>query len=95
MADNLTTKAAIAAHEKLVMTVPQAGALLGLSRDASYAAAARGDIPTIRIGHLLKVPVVQFNRLLNDAKYTVTPRSHAQTSQPQRRGAVDDTTDLA
>ena len=68
VADNLTTKAAIAAHEKLVMTVPQAGALLGLSRDASYAAAARGDIPTIRIGHLLKVPVIQFNRLLNGTK---------------------------
>ena len=36
---------------KLVMTVPEAGAKLGLSREASYKAARRGDIPTIRIGH--------------------------------------------
>ena len=62
-------------EEKLVMTVPEAGKKLGLSREASYQAARRGEIPTIRIGHLLKVPVVQFNRLLNDGK----------TSQPQRR----------
>ena len=53
---------------KLVMTVPEAGAKLGLSRQASYQAARRGDIPTIRIGHLLKVPVVQFNRLLDGAR---------------------------
>jgi excisionase family DNA binding protein len=53
---------------KLVMTVPEAGAKLGLSREASYKAARRGDIPTIRIGNLLKVPVVQFNRLLDGTK---------------------------
>jgi len=50
--------------EKLVMSVPEAGAMLCLSREASYQAAKRGEIPTIRIGRLLKVPVVQFNRLL-------------------------------
>jgi hypothetical protein len=51
--------------EVLVMTVPEAGAKLGLSREASYAAAKRGDIPTISIGKLKKVPVVRFNRLLS------------------------------
>ena len=50
--------------ERVVMTVPEAGEKLGLSREGAYAAAKRGDIPTIRIGSLLKVPVVQFNRLL-------------------------------
>lgn len=29
----------------------------GLSENAAYAAARRGDIPTIRLGGLLKVPV--------------------------------------
>ena len=52
----------------LTYLVPQAGEMLGLTRNASYAAAKRGEIPTIRIGHLLKVPVVQFNRLLDGAK---------------------------
>ena len=42
----------------LTMTVPEAGArYFGLSRNAAYAAAARGDIPTIKIGRLLRVPV--------------------------------------
>jgi hypothetical protein len=44
------------------MSVPEAGSELGLGRNASYAAAARGDIPTIRIGGLIKVPVAAFYR---------------------------------
>lgn len=40
------------------MTVPEAGAeYFGLSRNASYEAAKRGDIPTIKIGKLLRVPI--------------------------------------
>jgi hypothetical protein len=38
-------------------TVELAGRLCyGLCRNSAYAAAARGDIPTIKIGKLLKVP---------------------------------------
>jgi excisionase family DNA binding protein len=50
--------------ERLVMTVPEAGRKLGLSKDAAYDAAKRGDIPTIRVGHLLKVPKIRFERML-------------------------------
>ncbi len=40
------------------LTVPEAGRLYyGLGRNASYDAARRGDIPTIRLGRLLRVPV--------------------------------------
>ena len=53
--------------EKLVMDVPEAGAKLGLTRNASYAAAKRGDIPTIRIGRLLRVPKEAFQRMLDAA----------------------------
>jgi hypothetical protein len=35
---------------KLALSVPEAGKLLGLSRNGSYEAAARGDLPTVRIG---------------------------------------------
>lgn len=39
--------------------VPDAGALFfGLGRNASYEAAKRGDIPTIKIGGRVMVPVV-------------------------------------
>jgi excisionase family DNA binding protein len=50
--------------ERVVYTVPEAGRLLGLSRNGSYEAAKRGDIPTIRIGRLLLVPKVPFHRML-------------------------------
>jgi excisionase family DNA binding protein len=47
-----------------VMTVEEAGVELRLGRNAAYAAAARGEIPTIRIGRLLRVPTAAFNRML-------------------------------
>ncbi len=54
--------------DRAVMSVwPEAGRKLGLSRNSSYEAAARGDIPTIRIGRRLLVPKVAFERLLASA----------------------------
>src|SRR5437764_13081151 len=47
---------------RLVYSVPEAGRLLGLSRNAAYAAAQRGEIPVIRIGRRLLVPKVPFHR---------------------------------
>ncbi|HMF21237.1 MAG TPA: helix-turn-helix domain-containing protein [Pseudolabrys sp.] len=52
------------ADERVVYTVPEAGRLLGLSRNGSYAAAKRGDFPTIRVGRLLLVPKGPFHRLI-------------------------------
>jgi excisionase family DNA binding protein len=43
---------------------PETAGLLGLSRNSVYAAAARGDIPTIRIGGRLLVPKTALDRLL-------------------------------
>jgi excisionase family DNA binding protein len=48
-----------------VMSIEEAGRKLDLSRNGAYAAAARGEIPTIRIGRLLKVPKTAFQRLLD------------------------------
>jgi excisionase family DNA binding protein len=47
--------------------VPEAGEMLGLNRNAAYAAAKRGDIPTIRIGKLIRVPKLAFHRMLEKA----------------------------
>ena len=50
------------------MTVPEAGKLYyGLGRNAAYAAAVRGDIPTIRVGRLLRVPIAAMERRLEQA----------------------------
>jgi excisionase family DNA binding protein len=52
--------------EPKTMTVPEAGAqYFGLSRAGSYTAAKNGDIPTIRIGRLLRVPVRALEECLN------------------------------
>jgi excisionase family DNA binding protein len=50
--------------ERLVYTVPEAGRLLGLGRNAAYEAAKRGDIPTLRMGRRLLVPKIPFHRML-------------------------------
>ena len=55
-------------HDKrLVYEVPEAGAMLGLTRNASYEAAKRGDLPIIRIGKLIKVPKAAFHAMLERA----------------------------
>jgi hypothetical protein len=52
----------------LTISVPEAGRrYFGLSRNGSYAAAARGEIPTIKVGRLRRVPVRAMERLLDTA----------------------------
>ena len=47
------------------LSVPDAGRqYFELGRNASYEAARRGDIPTIRIGRKVRVPVVALERML-------------------------------
>jgi excisionase family DNA binding protein len=51
----------------LVISVPEAGRRLGIGRSSAYAAAARGEIPTVRFGGLLRVPLRAIERLLDAA----------------------------
>jgi excisionase family DNA binding protein len=48
------------------LSVPEAGKWLGIGRNAAYEAARRGEIPTVRIGRLLRVPVVALERKLDE-----------------------------
>jgi hypothetical protein len=53
--------------ERKTISVPQAGReYFDLGRNASYEAARRGEIPTIKIGRLLRVPVVALERKLQE-----------------------------
>jgi hypothetical protein len=55
-------------NTELTISVPEAGArYFGMSRNASYAAAARGEIPTIKVGRLKRVPVRAMERKLDQA----------------------------
>ncbi len=54
--------------QKPTMSVPEAGQrYFGLGRNASYAAAARGDLPTIKVGGRIFVSVVALERRLAEA----------------------------
>ena len=52
------------AEEVLTITVEQAGKRLGIGRSGAYAAAARGQLPTIQFGRRLVVPLAALNKLL-------------------------------
>ena len=51
--------------EKLTLPAwPDTGKILGLGRNATYEAIARGEIPSIRIGKRILVPKAALERLL-------------------------------
>lgn len=52
------------ATERRTVSVEEAGKVLGLCRNSAYAAARRGEIPVIRIGRLIRVPILALERLL-------------------------------
>jgi len=55
--------------EQKTLSVPVAGKIYyGLGRNASYEAAARGDLITIRVGKLLRVPIVAMDKKLETAE---------------------------
>jgi hypothetical protein len=56
------------ADEK-TLDVPTAGKrYFGLGRNASYQAVARGEMPVVRIGKMLRVPVIALERMLSEAR---------------------------
>jgi hypothetical protein len=65
------------------LSVPEAGReYYGLGRNGSYAAAKRGDLPTIRIGKLLRVPVRALEQKL-DATLMKRDEPGKQESEPR------------
>jgi hypothetical protein len=53
------------------ISVPEAGRrYFNLKRNGSYEAAHRGEIPVIRIGRRLRVPIVALERMLEEARPT-------------------------
>ena len=50
--------------EKRTYSIPEVAKVLGIGRTAAYEAARTGEIPTIRIGKRILVPVAALERLL-------------------------------
>lgn len=53
--------------EALTLTIPEAAALLGISRAGAYQAARNGDIPTVQIGRRLLVPKARLLAMISGA----------------------------
>ncbi len=53
--------------ERLGVSVEEMGRALGIGRNAAYEAVRRGDIPAIRIGRRLIVPIEALRKKLEEA----------------------------
>ena len=51
--------------ERWTYTIPETARILGIGRSAAYEAANRGEIPTIRIGKRILVPIEALKRRLS------------------------------
>jgi excisionase family DNA binding protein len=52
------------ADSPVTLTIPQAAKRLGVTRNSAYQAARRGEIPTIKIGKRILVPVAALEKKL-------------------------------
>jgi hypothetical protein len=81
-------------EERKTISVPEAGKeYFDLGRNASYDAARRGDIPTIKLGRLLRVPVVALEGMLErtiaarpESRSAVLPSVGASQREPSTDG---------
>jgi excisionase family DNA binding protein len=60
----MSQKSAANQPEGRVITLNEVASILRISRGSAYEAAKRGEIPTIRIGRRLLVPMPAFERML-------------------------------
>jgi excisionase family DNA binding protein len=51
--------------DRLTVTVPEAGELLGISRGLAYELVQRGELPAVRLGRRIVVPVRAIEALLD------------------------------
>jgi excisionase family DNA binding protein len=72
-------------QRELTMSVPEAGRRLGLGKNLSYEAVRRGELPALRFGRKLRVPVVALERLLNEGR-PKEPTDTGLVSQDASRG---------
>lgn len=80
---------------RLSVSIPEAALLLGLSRNSVYAAAERGDLPTIRLGRRILVPVGPLQALVAAASTPTSSSTSTSTSTDASSGTGTGTADGA
>jgi excisionase family DNA binding protein len=61
---------------KLTITVDEAAAKLGIGRSAAYEAVRRGEIPHLRFGRRIQIPVARLAELLGVDPASMTSDSN-------------------
>ena len=69
----------------LTITVPEAARRLGIGRTLAYEAARQGELPTIRMGTRLLVPVAALEALLAGTKPAGPAAPEDKPAPPRRR----------
>lgn len=59
--------------KRLTITIDEAASRLGICRNSAYEAAKRGELPTIRLGGRILVPVAALQAMLESAGKTARP----------------------
>ena len=54
-------------NDKLTLTVPETAKRLGIGKNLAYEAIQRGEIPSIRVGHRLLVPISALESMMQRA----------------------------
>ena len=62
----MTSEAAQDWRSRTTVTVEEAAPILGIGRSSAYDAAHSGELPTLRIGRRLLVPVLSLRRMLGE-----------------------------
>jgi excisionase family DNA binding protein len=60
-------------RQRSTITVEEAAPILGIGRSSAYDLARSGEIPTLRLGRRLVVPVAALRRLLGENQLEVEP----------------------
>ncbi len=55
-------------NERLTLSVKEATALLGISKNLAYELARRGELPVIRLGHRILVSRQALEKMISEAK---------------------------
>jgi excisionase family DNA binding protein len=66
------------------VTVTEAASILGVGRNTAYDSIRRGDLPAIRLGHRVLVPVARLRRLLGEVYEEAPVGAVAGSREPSR-----------
>lgn len=53
-------------NERLLLRIDEVASLIGVSRTTAYALVNKGEIPSVRIGGLLRIPNDALRRLIEE-----------------------------